>query len=157
MKKASRKVNKLERMQQKKQALEYYQNGVGLYVFRNRSSVASLELPKVSKDGKKWVQPNETWEGDSYYLSMVPKEAIMVKVLEEPKSNECLNENKENKVDEKLILDQPDQVTNSGKVEHSVDNDLPLTETKPQKEEKNKSKEKLLTEDPLAGVTIIRD
>lgn len=157
MKKSSRKVNRLERAQQKKQALEYYQNGTGLYLFRNRSSFASLDLPKVSKDGKKWVQPNETWEGDSYYLSMVPKEAIMVRVIEEPKSNECLNENKENnKVDEKLILDQPDQVTNSGKVEHSVDGELPLTETKPQKEEKN-NKEKLLTEDPLAGVTIIRD
>lgn len=157
MKKSSKKVNRLERAQQKKQALEYYQNGTGLYLFRNRSSFASLDLPKVSKDGKKWVQPNETWEGDSYYLSMVPKEAVMVRVIEEPGSNELINENKENKVEEKLILDQPDQVTNTGKVEHSVEDDLPLTETKPQKEEKSKSKDKLLTEDPLAGVTIIRD
>ena len=154
MKKHSKKVNKLERIQQKKQALEYYQNGIGLYLFRNRSSIASLDLPKISKDGKKWVQPNETWEGDSYYLSMVPREAVIVRVIEEPNST-CLNENKENKVEEKLILDQPDQITNTGKVEHSLDADLPLAETNPQEEVKKK--ERLLTEDPMAGVTIIRD
>jgi hypothetical protein len=150
MKKTNKKVNKIERIQQKKQILQYYQEGFGLYLFRNRSNFASLELPKVSKDGKKWVQPNETWEGDSYFLSMVPKEAIMVKVLEEP-----INESKEKKMEEKLMLDQPDQVTKTGKVEHSVEADLPLTEVGPQEEIKNK--EKLLTEDPLEGVTIIRD
>lgn len=150
MKKSNKKVNKLERQIQKKQTIEYYQNGVGLYLYRNRSNFASLELPKVSKDGKKWIQPNETWEGDSYFLSMVPKEAVIVKTLEEP-----INESKETKVAEKLILDQPDQVTKTGKVEHSVEGDLPLNETNPEKN--TKAKEKLLTEDPLSGVTIIRD
>jgi hypothetical protein len=150
MKKQSKKVNKLERQIQKKQTMEYYQNGVGLYLYRNRSNFASLELPKISKDGKRWVEPNETWEGDSYFLSMVPKEAVIVRTLEEP-----INESKEKKVEEKLILDQPDQVTKIGKVEHSVEGDLPLNEEKPQKEER--TKEKLLTEDPLSGVTIIRD
>jgi len=155
MKKSSKKVNKYERAQQRKQVIEYYQGGAGLYLFRNRSNVASLELPKISKDGKRWVQPNETWEGDSYFLSMVPKEAVIVKTIEEPvKAEVVVNENKENKVEEKLILDQPDQVTKTGKVEHSVNEDLPLTENPKQDE---KSKEKLLTEDPLAGVTIIRD
>jgi putative alpha-1,2-mannosidase len=57
------------------------------------------------------------------------------------------------KMEEKLILDQPDQVTKTGKVEHNVQDDLPLNETSPQDD----SKEKLLTEDPLAGVTIITD
>lgn len=155
MKKSSKKVNKYERTQQRKQIIEYYQGGEGLYLFRNRSSVASLELPKISKDGKRWVQPNETWEGDSYFLSMVPKEAVIVKTITEPvKSEAIMNENKENKVEEKLILDQPDQVTKTGKVEHSANEELPLTENPKQDE---KSKEKLLTEDPLAGVTIIRD
>lgn len=157
--KKPKKVNKYERTQQRKQALEYYQSGEGLYLFRNRSSVASLELPKVSKDGKRWVQPNDTWEGDSYFLTMVPREAVLVKTISEPikTTNEQvnINESKENVMEEKLILDQPDQVTNTGKVEHSVKNDLPLTEN-PKKDE-DKSKEKLLTEDPLAGVTIIRD
>jgi hypothetical protein len=79
---------------------------------------------------------------------MVPREAVIVKTLEEPKS-----ETKEARMQEKLILDQPDQVDRSGKVEHKVEKDLPLNETNPNDAEK----ERLLTEDPLAGVTIIRD
>jgi hypothetical protein len=157
MKKPNKKVNKIERAQQKKQAIEYYQKGTGLYLFRNRSVVSSLELPKISHDGKKWVKPNETWQGDSYFLQMVPKEAIIVQSLEAPKNENVelpINEAKENIMEEKLILDQPDQVTKTGKVEHAVEKELPLTETAPTTEE---NKEKLLTEDPLAGVTIIRD
>lgn len=149
MKKPNRKVNKLERAQQRKQMIEYYQKGTGLYLFRNRSTVSSLDLPKISHDGKKWIKPNETWEGDSYFLSMVPKEAVIVRSLEAP-----VDETKENVMEEKLILDQPEQVTKTGKVEHAVEKDLPLAETAPKSEE---NKEKLLTEDPLAGVTIIRD
>jgi hypothetical protein len=119
-------------------------------LFRNRSDVASLELPKPSSDGKKWVGPKETWEGDSYFLSMIPKEAALVKVILEPQT-----ENKEENMEKKLILDQPDQVTTAGKVEHKVaQGDLPLNETTPQD---TNEKERLLTEDPLAGVTIIRD
>ena len=112
MKRNSNKVTKIERAQNKKKILEYYQNGTGLYLFRNRNS-ASLELPKVSKDGKKWVEPNGTWEGDSYFLSMVPREAVVVRTISEP-------DNKEVKLENKLILDQPDQVTSAGKVEHKV-------------------------------------
>lgn len=145
MKRTSKKVTKLERAQQKKQTLDYYQKGTGLYLFRNRNASASLELPKASKDGKKWVEPNGTWEGDSYFLSMVPKEAVLVKTLAE--------ENKEVKVENKLILDQPEQVTRTGKVEHKIPDDLPLNEADPNELEK----EKLLTEDPMSGVTIIRD
>jgi hypothetical protein len=80
---------------------------------------------------------------------MVPREATIV---------ESLNEQvKEEKMAEKLILDQPDQVTSSGKVEHSVvDDNMQINEVG--SDEINvKSKDKLLTEDPLAGVTIIRD
>lgn len=171
MKRANKKVTKLERTQQKKSVLEYHQHGNGLFLFRNRSEVASLELPKTSSDGKKWVQPKETWEGDSYFFSMVPREATLVKTIIDPNKSpdpvsdpiiETLTETKDNKkkpkkkekkMEEKLILDQPDQVTKSGKVEHKVQEDLPLNEASPQDE----SKEKLLTEDPLAGVTIITD
>lgn len=145
MKRTTKKVTKLERTQQKKQTLDYYQKGTGLYLFRNRNASASLELPKPSKDGKKWVEPNGTWEGDSYFLSMVPKEAVLVRALTE--------ENKEVKVENKLILDQPEQITRTGKVEHKVSDDLPLNEADPREAEK----EKLLTEDPMSGVTIIRD
>jgi hypothetical protein len=148
MKKPNRKANRLERADQKRKAVAYHQAGTGMYLFKNRSSVASLELPKPSADGKRWVEPGQTWKGDSYFLGMVPGDAILV---------ECLTEQKkeDGKMPEKLILDQPDQVTSAGKVEHSVvQEDLPINEVSPHEA---KAKERLLTEDPLAGVTIIRD
>lgn len=148
MKKAQRKMNKLERTEQKRKAMEYHQAGSGMFVFKNRSEVASLELPKVSADGKKWVGPNQTWKGDSYYFTMVPRDAILVENLEPQRKEEST-------MAQKLILDQPDQITTSGKVEHSVPGDeFPINEVAPKD---SKAKEILITEDPLAGVTIIRD
>ena len=76
---------------------------------------------------------------------MVPKEAVLVKTL--------IEENKEAKMESKLILDQPEQITRTGKVEHKASEDLPLNEADPKEAEK----ERLLTEDPMSGVTIIRD
>lgn len=148
MRKNEKKANRYERAEQKKKLLEYHQGGTGLYRFRNRHS-ATLELPKPSKDGNKWVQPNGTWEGDSYFLSMVPHDATLVETLVDPNK-------KENEMGEKLILDQPEQITSAGKVEHAVVQEkLPLNEDSPQ--DNGSIKERLLTEDPMAGVTIIRD
>jgi hypothetical protein len=146
MSKRKKASSKIERTEEKNRLVEYHQHGRGLFLFRNRSSVASLELPKISSDGKKWIQPGHTWQGDSYFFSLVPREATLVETLVDP--------NKETKMEEKLILDQPDQVTNSGKVEHKVKPDLPINEVGPTEQSEE---EKLLTEDPLAGVTIIRD
>ena len=148
MKRNSKKVSKIERTAEKKRIIEHRQQGEGLFLFRNRNSSASLELPKPARDGRRWVEPNGTWEGDDYFMSMVPREAVIVKSLSETNKEEC-------KVEDKLILDQPDKVTNSGKVEHEVKQDLPVNEVAPNPEAKEK--ERLLTEDPLSGVTIIRD
>ena len=146
--KSGKKANRLERADQKRKAVEYHQAGTGMYVFRNRSSVASLELPKPSADGKRWVEPGQTWRGDSYYMSMVPREAILVESLGETKKEEA-------KMEERLILDQPEQITSAGKVEHEATDEMPkVVESSPKE---NRSKERLITEDPLAGVTIIRD
>jgi hypothetical protein len=148
MKRSSKNANKLERNQQKREAMDYYQSGSGLFLFRNRSKVASLELPKVSADGKKWIEPGQTWKGDSYFMSLVPREATLVETLTEQKKEEV-------KMQDRLILDQPDQVTTAGKVEHAVvQDDVAINEVSPHEA---KTKDKLLTEDPLAGVTIIRD
>jgi hypothetical protein len=148
MKRNSKKVSKIERTVENRRIIEHRQHGDGLYIFRNRNSAASLELPKPASDGRRWVEPNGTWEGDNYFMSMVPREAILVKVISDPKKEEF-------KMEEKLILDQPDQVTKAGKVEHKVKDDLPINETAP--EGRLDEKDRLLTEDPLAGVTIIRD
>ena len=142
------KQTKIERNQAKKEYIEYHQKGEGLYLFKNRSNIASLDLPKVSSDGKKWVGPNETWKGDNYFFKLMPKEAILLEVISEPK--------KENVMENKLLLDQPDQITQKGKVEHVVpESELTLNENPSVQQEE--IKEKLLTEDPLAGVTILRD
>lgn len=148
MNRGNRKVTKLERTNEKKRIVEHRQHGEGVYVFRNRNAGASLELPKPARDGRKWIEPGATWEGDDYFFSMIPKDAVLVRTVSEP-------EKKEVKVEQKLILDQPEQVTKSGKVEHKVAEDLPLNEVSP--EGVADAGERLLTEDPLAGVTIIRD
>lgn len=148
MNRSSKKVSKIERTAEKKRIIEHRQHGEGMFLFRNRNASASLELPKPARDGRRWVEPNGTWEGDDYFMSMVPREAILVKSISEPKKEEC-------RVEEKLILDQPDQVTSAGKVEHKLKGDLPINEAAPESD--TGDKERLLTEDPLAGVTIIRD
>lgn len=147
MKRNSSKVTRLERTNEKKRIIEHRQHGEGTYLFRNRNKAASLELPKPSNDGRKWVEPNGTWEGDSYFFTMIPENAVLVKTILEPKKEET-------KVEEKLILDQPEQVTKSGKVEHKASPELPLNEAAPEDKE---NQERLITEDPLAGVTILRD
>jgi len=140
-----KRLSKYERREEQKKIKQYHQKGEGLYVFRNRSNEATLSLLKPSADGKKMVGPNEEFEGDSYFFQMVPQEAILVKTIR----------GKGEKMDEQLILDQPDQVTSEGKVEHVV-SDERLNEMPEEGMEKSKS-EVLLTEDPLDGVTIITD
>ena len=114
--------------------------------------------------GNKYINPGAEFEGDSYFMSLVPKEAVLVRVVDVPEKvvreqveeefKQDVEKMKEEVVSEKLILDQPDQVTNEGKVEHVVSNEpKPLNEEGAQENEV--SKEVLLTEDPLDGVKII--
>lgn len=146
-------MTKAQRTEVKKQALSDSLSGAGLFIFKNKTN-ASLQLPKKSFDGKKWIEPNQTWKGDSFFFKMVPREALLVKTLISP--DQQLEQKKEAKMEEKLLLDQPDQVTPDGQVEHVVCSDN-VTLTENTKKKKSKSDKKLLTEDPVAGVTIIRD
>lgn len=155
-------TTKKDRSELKKNIVLNSQKGLGIFVFKNRSNEATLQLPKTSLDGKKWVGPNQTWQGDSFFLKMIPKEAVLVETIESPDEQK----QKEKKMnEEKLILDQPDQITTEGKVEHVATStelvDLNEEENNKKKRktknENSSSKSKLLTEDPIAGVTIIRD
>jgi hypothetical protein len=151
----TKKVTKYERMAQQKELKQFHERGDGLFVFRNKSKEATLSLPKTAADGKtRMVGPynpkipgSGEWEGDSYFLKMIPREAILVRTIKDPG---------EKQMNEKLILDQPETVTREGHVEHIVLNDEPVNETPEEGCEKSK-KEVLLTEDPLEGVTIITD
>ena len=149
-------TNKKQRYELQRQRVSASLNGTGLFLFKNKTN-ASLQLPKKSSDGKVWVEPNQTWRGDSFFLKMIPQEAVLVETIESPNQTEEANMS-----EEKLILDQPDQITTDGKLEHIVSNEPAVLteETKKKKKTKTESKNKenkLLTEDPIAGVTIIRD
>ena len=150
----SHRGSKVERTAENKRMISYHQHGDGLFLFRNRSQSATISLPKESSDGRRTVgayNPNVPgsgeWEGDSYFFELVPRDAILVKTIRPP--GETLMENK-------LILDQPDQVTNAGPVEHVASEDLPLNEN-PEEGVEKEGAEVLLTEDPLEGVTIINE
>ena len=154
--------SRVEKLADKKAVIEHRQKGTGHYVFRNKSDSATLLLAKPALNGSKHVAAGAEFEGDSYFMSLVPREAVLVKIVSVPEKNvreQVEVETAEVKTEEtmpkeKLLLDQPDQVTDQGKVEQVANTDdtvKPLHET-PQPEG---DKEVLLTEDPLDGVKII--
>ena len=149
-----------EKKEENKKLIESKQHGEGLFLFKNRSDIASLDLPKKSFDGKKWIGPSETWKGDSYFFKMIPREAVLIKTLIDP--NQKPNDSKEEETtmlneESKLLLDQPDQVTEGGKIEHIIPDVKNSINEDKSKEDQIESKNTLLTEDPLSGVTIICD
>lgn len=125
------------------------QAGTGLFVFENNSN-GELTLPKKTASGQMRVGPRGKFQGDSYFMSYVGHPHNMLRLIEtiipqgEPMS-------------EKLILDQPDTVTNQGKVEHVVTSENPVI-LKPINDGTNfaPQPEILITEAPLDGVEIIR-
>lgn len=133
----------LQRRNMRNKVLERRLQGYGRFIYQNRHN-ATLGLPKVSLDGKKSLAPFETFEGDDYFMSLVPTDLRLVQII-------CSAEEAKKKMAaDKLILDQPDQVNAKGKVEHVIvpDNNIPLHENTPSP--KNPKKD-----DPMDGVKII--
>lgn len=188
-----RRMTRIESAGVRKEIVAHRQHGDGLYEYRNRTK-GDLKLPKqVSKgtfnpDGS--VPPNGTWEGDSYFMFMVPGDASLVRTIIDPNPKkpavEIITPETEPKVvepdviilteqhkqpiakspkkgskkpmtEEKLILDQPDQITEAGKVEHVVQpKEQQLHEGKPS-DDQMAGHDTLITEDPLDGVQVIKD
>lgn len=100
--------------QEKKQA------GKGYFLYENNTS-GTLMLPKATSSGVRSVEavnPNVPgsgrFQGDDYYMDMVRSNMLrLIKTLRTPNQEELMQEQ-----NEKLILDQPDQITEAGKVEH---------------------------------------
>lgn len=146
-------LRNLEKMNLKNQKREQALQGEGRYIFKNNTS-GTLTLPKpaskiLDKDGNSvtrrdmsFILHNEKFEGDSYFMSMVKSHDLIY-------VEKCVTE--EEMPDKKLILDQPDQITEHGKVEHVIPDQPVENLTEDQKEEK----EVLLTEDPMDGIEII--
>lgn len=148
------KMNRLEKKTNEKLKREDALHGDGLFVFQNNTK-GTLDLPKATASGKKRLEEGEQFQGDSYFMRLVP---TMLRYIREivpaggPKNN-ALVELKENTMPEKLILDQPDRVTNQGTVENVLaePKKQPLNESQP----KQPQPDVLLTEDPMDGVEII--
>ena len=149
-----RKFNKLEKKEVRSQMLENALKGEGLYLYRN-STNADLNLPKPTNSGVRVVGPRKEFQGDNYYMQLVRAGLLtLVKELQSPNIQENLEVLKEEKMnEEKLILDQPDTVTEEGKVEHVVSKKKKkLNETKSTDEQQN---DVLLNEGPIEGGFVI--
>jgi hypothetical protein len=149
----SKRVTKYEALAQQRERLEYKTKGEGLYLYRNRSKDATLELPKPLPNGQKTVGPLGEFQGDSYYMQLVRTNlATLVREIISPAEEKAMNE-------QKLILDQPERVTARGTVEHVLvepNNDgTPVTPKTKTKKEHSKKKETLLNEAPVDGVEIL--
>lgn len=163
----TRKVSRLEKTQRNKELLAYHQAGSGLFVFRNRSSVGELTLPKPDADGNKVVPPRGEFKGDSYFKQLLTtNEVSLVRTIEpetkpepspEPETSTKEQVMTEHTQNEKLILDQPDKVTTEGTVEHVVVDPEAQTLNEDENTENTENKDVLLNEDPLDGVDILSD
>lgn len=123
--------------------------GKGIYIFENNLN-SDLMLPKLSLDNKRFVGPHKLFKGDSSFLKMVrTNELKLIEIIDtgEPK---IMSENK-------LILDQPDMVKASGKVEHiqASKPNVQLNDSVDNAQEKNP--DVLLNEDPAGSIQIIID
>jgi len=125
-------------------------SGKGIYIFENNLK-SDFMLPKYSLDGKKIIGPHKNFRGDSYFLSLVRTgELKLIKCIDNGEA-QIMNENK-------LILDQPDIVKSSGKVEHvevSKPN-VPLNDSNTNQPKETQDKV-LLTEDPVGSIEVIID
>lgn len=123
-----------------------------IYIYENRSG-ADLVLPKKSLDGKTEVRNKERFKGDESFFELVRSPYNFLILVEDItlKNDEIkLEETKMHT--EQLILDQPDIVTTSGKVETKIVVEKPLNDSN-----ENKDVEVLLTETPIDGLEIIQD
>lgn len=145
----NRKPNRHEKKSQRQEHMKSLLVGEGLYVYRNKNKIATLNLPKPTKSGQTTIAPNGEWQGDNYYMSLVRAgEASLVREIHPPQQEKIMSE------EQKLIVDQPEKVTNEGVVEHVIPTTKPekLTENNP-----SNKKDVLLNEDPISGVDIIVD
>lgn len=142
-----KKLNKYESKIEHDKQMEKILRGEGLYVYRNRTK-GDLTLPKPTVSGRKIVGPGQEWQGDNYYMKLVPQEAILVRTIISPQQ-----ERERKMQEEKLLLDQPEKVTVEGTVEQIIKNPVKKLNETPVVDS---AQEVLLTEDPMDGVQILR-
>jgi hypothetical protein len=128
--------------------------GTGLYRFKNNSK-GTLMLPKPAQDGRRQIGEGEEFIGDSYFITFMKKELIIIEQIT-IKAPEPLVEERIN-MSERLILDQPDTIKVDGKIEHVVRGQQPAQQPLPLiEDDADPTKKKvLINEDPLDGIEIV--
>lgn len=137
------KLNREEKRELNKEILGNVLHGEGIYVYRNNTK-GDLTLPRPTKSGIRSVEAGKEFQGDNYYMQLVRDGFLrLVKEIQSPEQQrESL---KEEKMEEKLILDQPDIVTDEGKVEHVIKKKTGL-----EKYREEKKRQKLLAQEQAA-------
>lgn len=150
-----KRLNRQQKREMQTLKLKNSLSGSGVYVYENNSD-ADLSLPKPTASGIRVVGPRKRFQGDSYFMSWVGPPMNLLKLVEVvvPQSPQKFA-NEETEMENKLILDQPDTVTQSGKVEYVVAGDPAVKQLNDNVDPTKKAPEVLLTEDPLDGVEII--
>ena len=145
-----RKFNKFEKKEVRAQMLQNALHGEGLYLYRNNTK-ADLTLPRPTRSGTRVVAAGKEFQGDNYYMQLVRQGMLrLVKEIQSPEQQNA----EEVKMEEKLILDQPDTITDKGKVEHVVS--TPVKKLNEEKDgNKDKQPEVLLNEGPVEGGFVI--
>lgn len=144
-----RKFNKYEKKEMRAQMIAEALHGEGLYLFENNLN-ATLTLPRPTNSGIKVLSPkgqvNSQFQGDNYYMQLVRSGMLrLIKELQSPQE--------EAKMEEKLILDQPETITEQGKVEQVVNKDTPIQ--KLHEGADGKQPDVLLNEGPVEGGFVI--
>lgn len=147
-----RKFNKYEKKEVRVAQIENALHGEGMYLFQNNTN-ADLTLPRPTKSGLRVVGPKQQFQGDNYYMQLVKTGYVrLIKEIQSPTQQQAaLNE--VTKVEEKLILDQPDMITENGKVEHVVNKNTPIQ--KLNEGNKQKQPDVLLNESPVDDGFVI--
>lgn len=155
------KLTKYEKREVNAEKLKNNMGGSGIYIYENNTD-GDLKLPKATDSGIRMIGPRKRFQGDSYFMSWVGNpmnllrlvEVVKPKTIPTQQTQDIINEDVMSS-EKKLILDQPDTITSSGKIERVVvsPEQQPLNDaTNPTPQKKQ---EVLLTEDPLDGVEII--
>lgn len=115
-----RKFNKYEKKEVRHEMLENALHGEGLYLFRNNTK-ADLTLPRPTRTGLRSLAPGKEFQGDNYYMQMVRTGMLrLVKEIQSPEQQRQIELNEAKIMEDKLILDQPDKITNEGTVEQVI-------------------------------------
>lgn len=114
-----RKFTRYEAKEVRREQVAQAMSGGGVYVYENSSPHAELSLPRPTRSGVRKIGPKQQFQGDSYYMQLV--RTGMLRLIEVVQSEEQEREVLLAEQEQRLITDQPDRVTNKGKVENVVD------------------------------------